>query len=571
MTMNDWDNVDWTMTVDEVHSTNGDNDSIDRMYWDLKKYMELLPHTVGSLNALLDAEHNSLDSKARGLLRYYQERPNLLEYTLEKELPRMDYTWIDEMTGEFISDKARISLLLWEASLSMDPVKVILPRCANQSLLADLLQFLTLETENALIRTQFHMAVHTLQVNITIMPSNGTVLVKASLSLSLPHPLHGLVKIATVNVSAQFSPLTPLFHYHVESVQLEQPGPEDEELREMASFLIDLPSFWIEEDEPLGSQQQHSKLDKWRDVFLTRTQSAWKQSSGLAQKILKKVAAARHLERGLESDEHDPALETEKMHPSMPQIQFPKSFRRLKEAQSASSKRIINRIKMLSPSAGFTRKTSPSQEKSATSPSQEKSPSAWEQVSARLKNKTPTGASTEKWTGVLRSKWDRLSNSYRPSFKGDENSGECWVFSIGDAPTDPPSDDEERVPPLFDSVSPSSPSEEQEVDLLDRNFSSLTGSNIWDQPETISITLEEENPFLEATATSKTTLAPLPKIYTGALRTTQVAVTSLKTAVSVPLRPPQLSPSEASTGSLKEKNDLARWRDPRRLLNKLMN
>ncbi|KAL7580921.1 hypothetical protein ACA910_005740 [Epithemia clementina (nom. ined.)] len=283
---------------------------------ELKRYMEWLPLTPMSLNARLDAEHNSQDEKAQGLLQYYQERPQLLDYTLEKELPRMKYYWIDSKSGEFIQDdKARIAVLLLEASLSDNPVHQILARCANQSLLADLLQFLTStastdsanETEadsNAsLIRQQFHMAVHTCQVDITIMPSNGTVLVKAVLDLNLPHPVHNFVPIAQVHVSAQFSPMQspPLFHYHVESVQVcfdlrDQP----QVLLEIARFIVDLPSFEIEEEEdddesavtgPLVRglrirRQLTSHMSNPRDAFLQRTQSAWKQVNSSAHKLL---------------------------------------------------------------------------------------------------------------------------------------------------------------------------------------------------------------------------------------------------------------------------------------------
>ena len=250
---------------------------------DLKKYIDLLPHAPSSFNALLDAEHNGHDDKAQSLVDYYEERPELFEYTRSIELPRMDYIWISP-TGEFIQDKERIANLLEEASRNQQ--HYILARCANQSLLADLLQFLTAGDDNALIRRQYHMAVHTKKVSIVVMPSNGTVLAKANLELSLPHPSQGLVNIATVHVSCQFSPLQtpPMFHYHVETVRLSDSCPNESELLDMAYFLQDLPSqLTIEEEEAAASSFNHNA----RDAFLQRTKTSWKQmNSHLANTLL---------------------------------------------------------------------------------------------------------------------------------------------------------------------------------------------------------------------------------------------------------------------------------------------
>mmetsp|Transcript_4474 Transcript_4474/g.9400 ORF Transcript_4474/g.9400 Transcript_4474/m.9400 type:complete len:528 (+) Transcript_4474:3681-5264(+) len=197
----------------------------------------------------------------------------------------MDYIWIDGESGEFIQDKARIADLLIAASRSDQNHLNILPRCANQSLLADLLQFLTAGDDNALIRRQHHMAVNTKRVSIVVMPSNGTVLAKANLELSLPHPSQGLIHIATVHVSCQFSPVQspPLFHYHVENVHVVTPCPDESEILEMAYFLHDLPSqLTVEEEEAAAAELNYMK----RDAFLRRTKTSWKQmNDSLAQKL----------------------------------------------------------------------------------------------------------------------------------------------------------------------------------------------------------------------------------------------------------------------------------------------
>ena len=82
------------------------------------------------------------------------------------------YIWIDPETGEFIQDKTRIAGLLIEASRSEERHLNILPRCANQSLLADLLQFLTAGDENALIRRQYHICFLFVLMVVERQPSN---------------------------------------------------------------------------------------------------------------------------------------------------------------------------------------------------------------------------------------------------------------------------------------------------------------------------------------------------------------------------------------------------------------
>lgn len=244
------------------------------IFWELKQYLEILPYLPRSINALLETEHNNNVQKAGELVRYYQERPGLVDYTLEKELPRMEYIWMDHEMGEPIhDDKPLVARLLMEEAQTYS--HSILPRCANQSLLADLLEFLSDSNHrDSLIRRQFHMATQTRHVQFILDPNAGTVLVKATLTLTLPHPSKGMLPIATLHASCQFVPHLPLWHYHLESIQ-----PllklDDNELLQVAFFLQELLSNQDLDDCP---QDHYGGGDSFRDAFLQQTaMDMWNQ------------------------------------------------------------------------------------------------------------------------------------------------------------------------------------------------------------------------------------------------------------------------------------------------------
>ncbi|KAL7559426.1 hypothetical protein ACA910_009986 [Epithemia clementina (nom. ined.)] len=255
------------------------------IYHELRQYFEILPHLPSSINALLEAEHNSNPEKAWDLVRYYQERPGLADYTLKKELPRMHYTWMDPFTGEPIQDdKAAISHLLLQ-EVKSNPHS-ILPRCANQSLLADLMEYLSSSSDqqqqDGLIQQRFHMASQTERVEFILEPADATVLVKAVLQLCLPHPSRGMLPVASLRVSCQFAPNIPLWHYHLESIvpsaaimeainNVDQYNPL---LLEVSHFLQELT---LHED--VGDQCSTQGGDEnFRDAFLHQTaMDVWNQ------------------------------------------------------------------------------------------------------------------------------------------------------------------------------------------------------------------------------------------------------------------------------------------------------
>ncbi|KAL7539269.1 hypothetical protein ACHAXR_010133 [Thalassiosira sp. AJA248-18] len=153
-------------------SSSWDREAEEDMYKDLIEYIELLQGNannggkgrnkrgslVMSINDAFDLEFNANPNTADGMIEYYRSRPELKEFTLKSELPRMDYEVLvidgagkdkklvttDEIRSYFAS--------LDEASADDEEVETII-RAANQSLLADPLALLTGEGDGKLVHS----------------------------------------------------------------------------------------------------------------------------------------------------------------------------------------------------------------------------------------------------------------------------------------------------------------------------------------------------------------------------------------------------------------------------------
>lgn len=144
-----------------VSSASFDAEAVDEMYKDLIEYLEMLSQRrtlVRSVNEALDMEFNASPTVADDMIDYYKSRPELKEFTLKSELPRMDYEIlvIDEESGEdkklLSTDEIRAYFSsLEEEEGDLDEEIEIILRAANQSLLADPLSLLTGEGEGKLV------------------------------------------------------------------------------------------------------------------------------------------------------------------------------------------------------------------------------------------------------------------------------------------------------------------------------------------------------------------------------------------------------------------------------------
>jgi hypothetical protein len=142
-------------------SASFDAEAENEMYKDLIDYLELLSQRrtlVRSVNESLDMEFNANPSVADDMIDYYKSRPELKEFTLKSELPRMNYEVliVDEESGGdnklVTTDEIRAYFsALEEKEESLDEEVDIILRAANQSLLADPLAMLTGEGEGKLV------------------------------------------------------------------------------------------------------------------------------------------------------------------------------------------------------------------------------------------------------------------------------------------------------------------------------------------------------------------------------------------------------------------------------------
>jgi hypothetical protein len=245
----------------------------------LVRYMESLPALLPSLNAVLEAEYNTYHHAVE-LTEYYKSRPQLFDYTLDTELPRMDYQVVLS-SQERLLDKYQVQQHF--LSKKNSPVEILI-RSANQSLLADLLAQLT--GPDCLIRHEYLATAVATSCQFVLHPS--FVECHCSLTLSLPSATGDRLDVALLVVSIDFAQ-PPAVHYHLHKV--ERILADLSELRETAVFLSSLDQEFLNEDENPPTSD-----DVVRDVFmakLCKTQqfakdshaglsSAWKQIDSVA-------------------------------------------------------------------------------------------------------------------------------------------------------------------------------------------------------------------------------------------------------------------------------------------------
>jgi hypothetical protein len=217
---------------------------------------------------VLQFEYNTPE-KAHELVQYYTERPGLQEYTIQKELARMDYTAVTGHQPQVVttSNKTEIAKLL-------QADHTLLSRCANQSLLADLLQVFT--GPDMIVRPQYLATVIATTCRFRLDPAASTVRAEAAFELLLPTE-RGKWKIADVEAQVTFCFSTssqqqqPFVEYSVTSIR-----PDDSLWNEYFDSAVELLSSLHpgeEEEEEEGMDQN------FRDVFLAQSQNALQNSA----------------------------------------------------------------------------------------------------------------------------------------------------------------------------------------------------------------------------------------------------------------------------------------------------
>ena len=176
----------------------------DALYQKLQLYIQRLPHLVTSLNAVLEAEYNTT-THAMALLEYYAHRPQLMAYTVDVEVPRMDYR-VKARDGRILTDK-----LLVQKHFKSQPNSILL-RASNQSLLADILTVL----QGDVICPQFLATA--ICTSCQFRMDDSTVDVECSMSLSLPNATGSRMNVATMLCHVMLDPTEPMVMYQIKQI-----------------------------------------------------------------------------------------------------------------------------------------------------------------------------------------------------------------------------------------------------------------------------------------------------------------------------------------------------------------
>jgi len=191
-------------------------------------------HCLPKLNQTI---HDLLPS-AKSLTDYYEARPELTQYTITKELQRINYT-IYTHDHKKITDPSEILVYHKENAERND----LLWRCSNQSLLADVIAALTSPT--GLIRPQMGAGTHvddlSLEINFNSDDNKAPhVHAKCSLRVLIPDnnddDRRGCLSLAGIQVSIYFCPCRQDLKVQVNNIS-PYPVLKEREIDRAAEFL----------------------------------------------------------------------------------------------------------------------------------------------------------------------------------------------------------------------------------------------------------------------------------------------------------------------------------------------
>lgn len=188
-----------------------------------------------SMNKILAEEYNTPDH-ARRLVNYYQQRPHLASFTLEKELERMQYQV--QLAGDnntVLTDAMEIAAYFQEhhppsaCATNANDWNQVLLCSANQSLLADFLNALT--GPDRLIKPQHSTSCSATQCQfqLNLKPSNVAVTCHADFEMSIPfqadtscNSMTSRLVIATFSADIVFQPSVPRIHYQIADLNVKK-------------------------------------------------------------------------------------------------------------------------------------------------------------------------------------------------------------------------------------------------------------------------------------------------------------------------------------------------------------
>jgi hypothetical protein len=253
---------------------------------ELQSYIRSLSHMVSSINAVLEYEYNTPE-KAQELVDYYASREKLAEYTRTKELPRMDYSVVLPH-GHVETDKQKIA----ENFLPDDS---LISRCANQSLMADLLQVII--GPDLLVRPQY-LAIcvaHWCKFTIHLGERGDMVECNCHLHISLPTADGQRLNVAQLKVAIVFAPDQPMVQYRVVAIDVSE--IDYSKLQRVVEFLQMMEGHF---DEVPGHEDdvnaQSTPADMFRDHFVENSSKLFSQSTQGMKSALQEMGSIVNLQ-----------------------------------------------------------------------------------------------------------------------------------------------------------------------------------------------------------------------------------------------------------------------------------
>jgi len=240
-----------------VSSKNGSESRHDDLTQSLLSYLKSLPHLLPSLNAILEAEHSTVH-RAMELCKYYESRSHMREYTLETELPRMQYEVV--LDDGILREKEEVKEYLYSLPDS------VLIRCANQSLLPDVLAVLT--GLDSFVQPQYMATAIAQSCQFTLQPPDN-VFCRSRLHLSLPDESGSRLDVASLDVTIRFDTNSPALDYSLGDVEYLLPL-EPSQFECTARFLSSMDEatqMMLSEE---NAEDSPSSSDAFRDTFMTQ-------------------------------------------------------------------------------------------------------------------------------------------------------------------------------------------------------------------------------------------------------------------------------------------------------------
>jgi len=130
---------------------------------------------------------------AKSLTEYYESHPELTEYTMKKELSRMDYT-VHTKDGKRITKPSQIQAYQKEINGKND----LLWRCSNQSILGDVVAALT--SSNGLIRPQMEAGTCVDYISLVVDFRNKEPFVRVECFMNVSIPCNTEIRLALAGV-----------------------------------------------------------------------------------------------------------------------------------------------------------------------------------------------------------------------------------------------------------------------------------------------------------------------------------------------------------------------------------